>query len=336
MKEEKSTKLTRVITAFILISSLVAAFVPTTVSFAQANPCQVGEPHNISLDGVDLSICVPFTPDMVLAAGEDEIVQSGSLLANEPYQQLLIYPVAYGLVPAASDLPISEPGASYVYKLKTIEMMFSEGQKIIDIPPMVIFDEEVKPFAAITPGELPEENDDRLNIIWILEKGERIWIIQYNEMGDFSSDEKIAGINEKMAQIQISSPNISNPSTSLDLFESGAFTGGEFEIGTDAAGLTDLPFPPWWSGDCNVNNHPGSYPLGSSFRGVKACGPRNTEVWVNFGAGASQLEWQCPEITKRYLYLAFGIPPFSANGKDVVNNCPSNSQAGKSSQRHGK
>ena len=107
----------------------------------------------------------PLYPEMVIAAGEDEIVQSGSLLAKEPYQQLLIYPVAYGLVPAASNLPLSEEGASYFYKEKTMEMMFSEGENIIDIPPMDIFDEEVKPFAAITP-RLPAGWNRRSALMW--------------------------------------------------------------------------------------------------------------------------------------------------------------------------
>jgi hypothetical protein len=56
---------------------------------------------------------------------------------------------------------------------------------------------------------------------------------------------------------------------------------------------------------------------------MKACGPRpwhdyGPEVWVNFGAGVSQIEWQCPELSKRFLYLAYGIPPYSAHGSQVV------------------
>jgi hypothetical protein len=31
-------------------------------------------------------------------------------------------------------------------------------------------------------------------------------------------------------------------------------------------------------------------------------------------------------MSKRYLYIAFGIPPYSTNGKDIVNNCPAHPQ----------
>jgi hypothetical protein len=89
-------------------------------------------------------------------------------------------------------------------------------------------------------------------------------------------------------------------------------------------GEDDLPFPAWWDGVCNVDNHPGSYPLGGSYRGLLACGPRDTYVLVNFGEGYLQYEWQCPELTKRYIYIAYGTPPYSANGNNVVWNYPGN------------
>jgi PKD repeat protein len=45
-------------------------------------------------------------------------------------------------------------------------------------------------------------------------------------------------------------------------------------------------------------------------------------VWVAFFPGAvEQLEWQCPELSKRFMYLAYGIAPYSANGSQVVWNC---------------
>jgi hypothetical protein len=94
------------------------------------------------------------------------------------------------------------------------------------------------------------------------------------------------------------------------------------------AASPDLPFPSWWSGECDVDNYRiatgvSSYPLGAEYRGMKACGPRpwaddGPEVWANFGAGVSQIEWQCPELSKRFLYLAHGIPPYSAHGSQVV------------------
>ncbi|MHB8595453.1 MAG: CHAP domain-containing protein [Ktedonobacteraceae bacterium] len=84
-----------------------------------------------------------------------------------------------------------------------------------------------------------------------------------------------------------------------------------------------LPTPPWWNGNCDSKNDPGSYPLGTSFRGVEACGPLNRSHLVHFFSGAwGEYEWQCTELVMRYLYLAYKVDPYNANGKQVVKNFP--------------
>ena len=42
---------------------------------------------------------------------------------------------------------------------------------------------------------------------------------------------------------------------------------------------------------------------------------------MRFFPGAwGELEWQCVELSMRYLYIAYGVSPYGANGKDVVDN----------------
>lgn len=96
---------------------------------------------------------------------------------------------------------------------------------------------------------------------------------------------------------------------------------------------TVLPTPSWWQGDCDTTYYKkksgkDAYPLGSSYRGVKACGPRPyfdgaPDVAVQFFPGAwGALEWECVELSMRFMYLAYGVPTYSGNGKDVVSNYP--------------
>ncbi len=87
---------------------------------------------------------------------------------------------------------------------------------------------------------------------------------------------------------------------------------------------SDSPFPSWWSGDCDVNNHSGSYALGASFNGTSACGPGTYgqggyDKWVNFGAGVNVLEWQCVELSFRYMYLRYGIAPYTLTNGSAAN-----------------
>jgi hypothetical protein len=93
--------------------------------------------------------------------------------------------------------------------------------------------------------------------------------------------------------------------------------------GTDTS---PLPAPAWWSGSCDVGNYPGAHPLGASYRGVDVCGPRPgadgaANRLVRFFSGAwGELEWQCVELSMRFMYVAYGVSPYGANGKDVVDN----------------
>ncbi len=102
---------------------------------------------------------------------------------------------------------------------------------------------------------------------------------------------------------------------------------------TPAETPVDLPAPAWWSGDCDTGDYEAqagvaAYPLGGSYRGVEACGPRPwadgaTDVLVHFFSEAwGEYEWECVELAMRYLYLDQGVQPYSANGRQVVWNYP--------------
>jgi virginiamycin B lyase len=89
----------------------------------------------------------------------------------------------------------------------------------------------------------------------------------------------------------------------------------------------DFSPAPWWSGDCDVNNNPGSYRLGANavVRGVPACGPRPGKADgkpVTFPGGHQELEWQCAEYVMRYMVLAYGVKAYPADGWNVVSNYP--------------
>jgi hypothetical protein len=87
-----------------------------------------------------------------------------------------------------------------------------------------------------------------------------------------------------------------------------------------------LPAPAWWSGTCDSGHYPGAKALGAEFRNVQVCGPRPgadgaPNRLVNFFPGAwGELEWQCVELSMRFMYVAYGVNPYPANGKDVYDN----------------
>jgi len=83
-----------------------------------------------------------------------------------------------------------------------------------------------------------------------------------------------------------------------------------------------VEYPPWWSGPCDDNNYPGSFVL-SSWDGLTACGPGPNrggyDLAIEFFPGAwGELEWECVELSMRWLYLEYGVRPYPANGSQVV------------------
>jgi len=94
------------------------------------------------------------------------------------------------------------------------------------------------------------------------------------------------------------------------------------------AAARSVASPNWWkSGTCDPGNAPGSENLGASWHGLVACGPGPTQGGrdhvVYFFPGAwGELEWECVELSMRWMYLAWGVNPYPADGWDVVRDYP--------------
>jgi surface antigen len=82
--------------------------------------------------------------------------------------------------------------------------------------------------------------------------------------------------------------------------------------------------PGWWKGgSCDPANYPGSHPLGATWHGLIACGPGPTQGGsdhtVSFFPGSwGEFEWECVELSMRWMYEAWGVNPYPADGWNVV------------------
>src|SRR5262249_35706230 len=85
----------------------------------------------------------------------------------------------------------------------------------------------------------------------------------------------------------------------------------------------NLPYPSWWNGAaCDTLKVPTSATLGAYYRGIPACGPpdlpTDNSTVVTFPGGWGEWEWQCVELSMRFMWLAYGIKAYDANGNEVV------------------
>jgi hypothetical protein len=91
-----------------------------------------------------------------------------------------------------------------------------------------------------------------------------------------------------------------------------------------AIGLQTLPMPSWWKSmncsylDASGNPHANGTVLGS-WMGLVSCGPGTTSHSTSFSSTPiSVTEWQCVELSERWLYQQFGLPMQHADGNRVA------------------
>jgi hypothetical protein len=287
-----------------------------------------------SLDGVTLELTTSFLSDLTFATSDpDSAIQMATAGEREPLlRQLSITAVPFGASPPMESLPSARPGLAKSYRAALKAYRERQGGDPHDGAVMRLFGEDVSGSTSIVRLRVRGENPVPVAITeWVVEAGPRLWILRASRELERTSVWRPSATAAAFpfASLALSSRDLSRPSTSL----ASQHTQGRLPHDGPGVvtGMSDLPVPGWWDGECDTVNFSAetgapAYPLGAEYRAMKACGPRpwadgGPWRWVSFGPGLmSQIEWQCPELSKRFLYLAYDIPPYGANGNQMVDN----------------
>jgi hypothetical protein len=286
-----------------------------------------------SLDGVALELTTSFLSDLSFVTSDPRsAIQMTTAVEHTPhFRELSITAVPYGASPPTESLPVAGAGREQAYRAALRAYREGQGGSPRRGAAMHLFGEDVVGVVSVVNLRIRGNEPVPVAVAeWVVEVGERLWIVRASrEMGSGAASQSLVPpLDLSPSDLSLSSQDLTRPSSSLAaVVERVPMPGDALELG---ASPPDLPFPIWWDGECDTVNFQAttgaaSYPLGAEYRGVKACGPRpfadgGPWRWVSFGAGVSQIEWQCPELSKRFLYLAYGIPPYPANGNQVVTN----------------
>ncbi|HSZ13106.1 MAG TPA: CHAP domain-containing protein [Solirubrobacteraceae bacterium] len=104
--------------------------------------------------------------------------------------------------------------------------------------------------------------------------------------------------------------------------------------GSGGSGAPTVGTPAWWNGECDSGGYPGAHRLGAVWHGLVACGPRPiaegaSDRTVHFYPGAwGEYEWECVELSMRWMYEAYGVHPYPANGDEIADNYSSSDGGG--------
>ena len=301
----------------------VATSTASPVKFLLGPACQSTEKTaTVKLDGITLSICAPFLPGDFITPDPSSSDQIATAATLNPYQEFSLTAVPYGLKVSTETLPTAAAGLAGQYLEELKNARIAQGGQVKAGPAAAIFGSSVSSIASLVSLKIHGDTPSKVVIVeWAADAGKRLWIIRYSQEVtaglNQSTDDTINTVVQSLTNVIVSSKDIVNPSTSAKYFAAPNPPPPGAGIIAQAAG--DYPYPSWWSGDCDKNNFPGSFAMGGIYKGVKACGPVNTQRGVQFAPGLhGELEWQCVELSMRFMYLAYGILPYSGNGKDVV------------------
>mgnify|MGYP002395058601 CR=1 FL=1 len=284
-----------------------------------------------TLDGVTVELETALLSDLDPVVSEpSSAIQMATAVERRPaFRQLSVTVAPFGVSPPTEGLPPAAPGGAQGYRAALVALREAQGGGPVEGPRITMFGDAVVGSTSVVT--LPVQGIATATAIteFVTEAGQRLWILRaVQELDAQSATSSVAGLSAPLVGTRLASPDVSQPSASLIASQVGSAAPRELtSLGTPSS---DLPEPAWWDGDCDTDfffsqtGHT-AYPLGAVYRGMKACGPRPSawpyvQARVDFGAGYPQLEWQCPEISKRFLYLAYGIPPYPGNGNEVVEN----------------
>lgn len=310
-----------------------------------------------TLDNVTVNVRTPFLPVWVPGSVPFTISEPGSVnqiataAAPLPFRTLSIIAVPFGTAPSIEAVPVAQSGGAKDYLL-AMHAYEEAGNGVFDAngPTATLFGQQVtgQMSLVLLQPNVPDAKPT-LVVTWAVEAGPRLWIVRITQKQDDAvSFNTIIPFIQSLSGLVLSSDTLDRPSTldgktQVPVIPKGKTSPIPAEKGDEISpplppepdvDPNTISVPPWWSGDCNVGYHPGSFALGATFMGLKACGPLPRLGYgnqgVDFGPGGlpgaywGALEWECVELVLRYMRLRLNVNPYPGHGYQTAGNYANN------------
>lgn len=298
-------------------------------------------PILVTVDGIRLSVSSPFTPaSAFVASPPDSAIRSATIFRANPFGELAITAIPYGSRDASeSALPPATAGGAATYLAALTKFRTAQGAvAVAPAPSIQIFG--LRSSGITSTVDLPSAaNNIQPTTVyeWTAEGGNRVWIVRASRVNaDMASETSFSPT--QLGQIIISSTDLASTSAGAPPTPTAPGTAPQTPIATNTAqssANTVAPMPPWWNGSqCDGANYlrqsgHTSYTLQANYQGVVVCAPRPAYVADNpppvdpletFPVGAGAYEWQCVELSLRFMYQIYGVTPYLGNGSEMVSN----------------
>jgi hypothetical protein len=265
-------------------------------------------------------------------------VSTASATARNPYREVTLTEVSYGQSDIDDPaLGVAVPGRAAGARASLQAFRASQHASPLGRPAADLLGTRVVGDANLVRLQVQGSTPTPTVVVeWVTEAGGALWLIRTAEgVTGPATPAQIGSILARVSDLSVTAGAPSGtPAVFLPSIAGMASDTVQTYSGTPPP---PVPTPSWWSGVCDTNNysaaaqallgHPiAAYPLsvGAEWDGLIACGPRpyyneGPDVNVDFpGAQWGVLEWECVELSMRWMYLEWHVQPYPANGSSVV------------------
>jgi len=273
-------------------------------------------------------------------------VVTASATARNPYREVTLTEVPYGAVDADDPaLGPSFPGAAAGSRASLGAFRTSQGAVTLGDPETTLFGAQVTGAANLVnlavDGPIPTST---VLVEWVTEAEGGLWLVRVAEgVGSPGTAAAAAPIVAQLADMTVAAGTVGSATEAGEyqpnIASQAATNGSANQAAQGGSGPVPppVPTPSWWSGTCDTNDYSAAaqalmgaslsaYPLSSTstWDGLTACGPHpgyaeGPDVSVLYpGAHWSVLEWECVELSMRWMYEEWNVEPYPANGSNVV------------------
>jgi hypothetical protein len=298
-----------------------------------------------TVDGVLVTVAGPLigTIGPFDAAPAGSALQSASATGEDPYTEVTVTAIPFGTAnPEEPGMGVAEPGSAPSARAEL--QAFRDGQDAVHLgtPTALIFGTEVVGDVNLVSLSLDSATPSPTVVAgWLADAGPRMWMLQaVSQVAAGAGGAGLEAVEAALSDLTLSaaSPSLAVPSTlGPEISDGSEQPAPQVQPIQALTGMTPVPTPSWWNGQCDTSDYSAasleltgqaiaSYPLSSDadWNGLVACGPRpyyneGPDVGVEFpGADWGVLEWECVELSMRWMYEAWGVEPYPANGSGVV------------------
>jgi hypothetical protein len=307
-----STVTLRVKNTAVATAVVAAAVSGLTVLPAHADaraPQRAPRQMAVTLDHVSLKVTSPDVPagkPYVAAPGTG--VQVASVSDLKPvYQYLSVLTVPFGetLPQSVYPFPVSKAGdtAAWVRALHGTQ----------NGPVATIFGQKIRGTVVHSHGDLTGAKGPRTEIEaieWIVDAGGRTWVVnlqhdQAHLPKRFGTELSVVSGNTRVRTTVDPTRNTPDTAPGTSRFHAN-----------DVALGGSLGRPSWWSATCDGNGS--TLSSSGAFMGLQVC--TNGGNAIDNVPGVAQYEWQCADLSDRYLVQRYGLNGPGGNGNQVATN----------------